>query len=88
MSVNGNTPLDPNGKAIEYQGGVKPPMPTVPVIDADMVPPEGWRKILKEQGPKAFAEAVRAHQKPLMMDTTWRDAHQSLLATRVRTSDL
>lgn len=63
-------------------------MPIVPVIDSTIPPPEGWRKILKEKGPKGFAEAVRAHQKPLFMDTTWRDAHQSLLATRVRTSDL
>jgi pyruvate carboxylase len=48
MSVNGNTPLDPNGKAIQYQGGVKPPLPTVPVIDTSIPPPDGWRKILKE----------------------------------------
>lgn len=41
-----------------------------------------------EKGPKAFAKAVRDHQKPLLMDTTWRDAHQSLLATRVRTNEL
>jgi len=63
-------------------------MPTIPVIDHSTPPPDGWRKILKEQGPKGFAKAVREHQKPLFMDTTWRDAHQSLLATRVRTSDL
>lgn len=31
---------------------------------------------------------MRAHAEPLIMDTTWRDAHQSLLATRVRTQDL
>jgi pyruvate carboxylase len=88
MAVNGNTPLDPNGKPLEYPLGVKPPMPTIPVIDDSTPPPDGWRKILKEQGPKGFAKAVREHQKPLFMDTTWRDAHQSLLATRVRTSDL
>lgn len=41
-----------------------------------------------EKGPQAFADAVRAHEGPLLMDTTWRDAHQSLLATRVRTKDL
>ncbi|UKZ51662.1 hypothetical protein TrVGV298_005424 [Trichoderma virens] len=49
---------------------------------------KGWRKIILEQGPKAFAKAVREYKGTLLMDTTWRDAHQSLLATRVRTIDL
>lgn len=54
---------------------------------ADVAAPveEGWRKILLEQGPEGFAKAVRAYPGVLIMDTTWRDAHQSLLATRVRT---
>ncbi|KAI7851719.1 pyruvate carboxylase [Circinella umbellata] len=51
-------------------------------------PTAGWRKIFVEQGPEAFAKAVRAYPGTLIMDTTWRDAHQSLLATRVRTTDL
>ena len=49
---------------------------------------KGWRQIIVEQGPKAFAKAVREYKGTLLMDTTWRDAHQSLLATRVRTVDL
>ncbi|EOD49291.1 putative pyruvate carboxylase protein [Neofusicoccum parvum UCRNP2] len=49
---------------------------------------KGWRNIIVEQGPAAFAKAVRAHKGCLIMDTTWRDAHQSLLATRVRTVDM
>lgn len=49
---------------------------------------KGWRNVLVEKGPEAFAKAVRAHDGTLVMDTTWRDAHQSLLATRVRTFDL
>ncbi|CCC08611.1 hypothetical protein SMACR_05967 [Sordaria macrospora] len=49
---------------------------------------KGWRQIILEQGPKAFAKAVRNYKGCLLMDTTWRDAHQSLLATRVRTVDL
>lgn len=53
--------------------------------DASAAPTEGWRKILVEQGPEAFAKAVRAYPGVLIMDTAWRDAHQSLLATRVRT---
>lgn len=51
-------------------------------------PPPGWRDILKQDGPTAFAKKVREHNGLLLMDTTFRDAHQSLLATRVRTYDL
>ena len=49
---------------------------------------KGWKSILDKEGPEAFAKAVRANKGCLIMDTTWRDAHQSLLATRVRTVDL
>jgi pyruvate carboxylase len=48
----------------------------------------GMRKILLEQGPEGYAKAVREHKGLLLMDTTWRDAHQSLLATRMRTKEL
>lgn len=51
-------------------------------------PPPGLRDILKAEGPAAFAKAVRGKKELLLMDTTFRDAHQSLLATRVRTHDL
>ncbi|KAF4992100.1 hypothetical protein FGRMN_7378 [Fusarium graminum] len=57
-------------------------------IDASQPCTKGWRNIILEQGPKAFAKAVREYKGTLLMDTTWRDAHQSLLATRVRTVDL
>lgn len=40
------------------------------------------------EGPEAFAKKVRSQKNLLLMDTTFRDAHQSLLATRVRTHDL
>lgn len=49
---------------------------------------KGWKNIIDKEGPAAFAKAVRANKGCLLMDTTWRDAHQSLLATRVRTVDL
>ncbi|KIW01720.1 pyruvate carboxylase [Verruconis gallopava] len=58
------------------------------VIDVSKPCPVGFRKIFLEQGPEAFAKAVRAYPGCLIMDTTWRDAHQSLLATRVRTVDM
>lgn len=51
-------------------------------------PPRGLRDILVKDGPDAFAKAVRGRKELLLMDTTFRDAHQSLLATRVRTHDL
>lgn len=57
-------------------------------IDTSQPSTQGWRQIYLEQGPKAFAKAVRKNKGCLLMDTTWRDAHQSLLATRVRTVDL
>lgn len=58
--------------------------------DLDISTPckKGWKQIIDQQGPAAFAKAVRANKGCLLMDTTWRDAHQSLLATRVRTVDL
>eukprot|EP01127_Copromyxa_protea_P011950 TRINITY_DN3065_c0_g1_i1.p1 TRINITY_DN3065_c0_g1~~TRINITY_DN3065_c0_g1_i1.p1 ORF type:complete len:1185 (-),score=241.50 TRINITY_DN3065_c0_g1_i1:45-3599(-) len=48
----------------------------------------GWRDVLKEKGPSGFAKAIREHPQFLLTDTTMRDAHQSLLATRVRTIDM
>jgi len=50
--------------------------------------PSGWKDVLREKGPEGFAKAVRDHKGLLLMDTTLRDAHQSLLATRVRTYDM
>lgn len=50
--------------------------------------PRGWRQVLLEEGPVKFAQKVRHFKGTLLTDTTWRDAHQSLLATRVRTIDL
>jgi pyruvate carboxylase len=46
------------------------------------------RSIYAKDGPKAFAKAVRDHPGLLVTDTTWRDAHQSVLATRLRTHDI
>jgi pyruvate carboxylase len=51
-------------------------------------PAAGTKQVLDEQGPKKLAEWVRAQKKQLITDTTFRDAHQSLMATRVRTHDL
>ncbi len=51
-------------------------------------PGAGTRQLLQRLGPKAFAEWMKAEKRVLVTDTTMRDAHQSLLATRVRTKDL
>ena len=48
---------------------------------------EGWRPTLLRDGPEGYAKAVREHKGLLLTDTTWRDAHQSLLATRMRTKE-
>ena len=60
----------------------------VPYFDKKKKPPEGTRDKLKKLGPKKFSEWVRNEKRLLVTDTTFRDAHQSLLATRFRTQDL
>ncbi|KAH6926545.1 hypothetical protein HPB50_019752 [Hyalomma asiaticum] len=62
--------------------------PIIPEIQPGSKPPPGLRDVLVKEGPEAFAKKVRQHDGLLLMDTTFRDAHQSLLATRVRTIDL
>ncbi|XP_031836293.1 pyruvate carboxylase isoform X2 [Nomia melanderi] len=81
--VNGpSTPLATDLKPAEIK-------PHIPQIALDVKePPKGFRQIYKEKGPEAFAKAIRQHKGLLLMDTTFRDAHQSLLATRVRSHDL
>ncbi len=46
------------------------------------------KDILDKEGPKAVSKWVQQQQSVLLTDTTFRDAHQSLLATRVRTHDI
>ncbi|KAH9989826.1 pyruvate carboxylase [Russula vinacea] len=62
--------------------------PDGPPLDTSFPCENGWRNIIVEKGPEAFAKAVREYPGTLIMDTTWRDAHQSLLATRLRTIDI
>ncbi|MHC4876414.1 MAG: pyruvate carboxylase [Planctomycetota bacterium] len=80
--VNGNPLVEGRPKATRRE-----PAP-VPAFDAAATRPRGTRDILKELGPRKFSEWVRDHKGLLITDTTFRDAHQSLLATRVRTNDL
>ena len=64
------------------------PRSKLPDIDRDAPPPPGARDQLILRGPEAFARNLRGQTPVGVTDTTFRDAHQSLLATRVRTRDL
>ncbi|GIL00423.1 MAG: pyruvate carboxylase [Alphaproteobacteria bacterium] len=60
--------------------------PVVPWIDA--APPSGSKQKLDQLGPEKFARWIREQVPVLVTDTTMRDGHQSLLATRMRTFDI
>ncbi|OCJ10078.1 pyruvate carboxylase [Rhizobium sp. AC27/96] len=60
--------------------------PVLPYIDAKV--PDGTKQLLDKLGPQKFAEWMRNEKRILMTDTTMRDGHQSLLATRMRTYDI
>jgi pyruvate carboxylase len=68
--------------------GLISPQVKLPVVDLQADAPAGSRQKLLELGPVGFASALRAQTALAVTDTTFRDAHQSLLATRVRTRDL
>jgi pyruvate carboxylase len=74
----------PNGDG----AGIIDPSLKLPVVDLDAPAPAGSRQRLLELGPAGFASALRAQLPLAVTETTFRDAHQSLLATRVRTRDL
>lgn len=59
-----------------------------PGYDHRKLPPHGTRQLLLKLGAEKFAEWTRSQKRLLFTDTTFRDAHQSLLATRVRTYDM
>ncbi|TPE69131.1 pyruvate carboxylase [Halalkalibacterium halodurans] len=63
----------------------KPPVPKLKLSEPI---PDGTKQILDQHGPEGLAKWVKEQKHVLLTDTTFRDAHQSLLATRVRTYDL
>lgn len=67
--------------------GITEPALKLPAIP-EGTPPTGSKQRLDDLGPAGFAKALRAQNHLAVTDTTFRDAHQSLLATRVRTKDL
>jgi pyruvate carboxylase len=74
----------PNGD----RPAVADPRTKLPQLDLSVEAPAGSRQRLQELGPEGFAAALRAQTALAVTDTTFRDAHQSLLATRVRTTEL
>ncbi|MGA2230773.1 MAG: pyruvate carboxylase [Tepidisphaeraceae bacterium] len=64
------------------------PHPIVPPYPKGTPPPPGTKQKLQELGPKEFCDWLRKQKRVFFTDTTFRDAHQSLLATRVRTYDM
>ena len=80
--VNGN----PQAKGHMPKGVLN--LATSPHYDHKQVPPDGTRQLLLKLGPRKFAEWTMRQKALLITDTTFRDAHQSLLATRVRTFDM
>ncbi|MDG1896055.1 MAG: pyruvate carboxylase [Fuerstiella sp.] len=60
----------------------------LPHVDHEQPIPKGSRDKLLELGPVKFSQWIRDEKRLLLTDTTFRDAHQSLLATRMRTYDL
>jgi pyruvate carboxylase len=70
------------------RGNLVSPSSKLPKIDLNLDAPAGSRQALLELGPTAFAQSLRNQVAVAVTDTTFRDAHQSLLATRVRSRDL
>eukprot|EP00752_Nemacystus_decipiens_P000961 g961.t1 len=84
VTVNGNP---------EVEGRPKPPAhaaaPVVPQnFDMLGAPPKGTKDLLDELGPEGVRDWMLAQERVLITDTTMRDAHQSLLATRMRSYDM
>lgn len=81
ITVNGHP--ETAGRPLPAQG-IRHPKP--PALHAE--PPMGTRNLLEQKGPQAVADWMLAQTKLLITDTTMRDGHQSLLATRMRSIDM
>ncbi|HEX2263262.1 MAG TPA: pyruvate carboxylase, partial [Pseudonocardiaceae bacterium] len=79
--VTVNKPNGPRPRVIEPVDKLPGAAVGAPVVD-------GSRQLLAQLGPEGFAARLRAQTAVAVTDTTFRDAHQSLLATRVRSKDL
>ena len=79
--INGNPDIAGRNRP-EYVSATD--LPQVPAGE----PPAGHRQRLETMGPEGFARWMREHDRTLVTDTTMRDAHQSLVATRMRSFDM
>ncbi|HTJ00243.1 MAG TPA: pyruvate carboxylase [Dongiaceae bacterium] len=88
LNFLGNVIVNGNPHAKGYYP--EKPLAAVPPVSFDhkLPPPPGTRDRLLQLGPKKFAAWTREQKRLLITDTTLRDAHQSLMATRVRTYDM
>jgi pyruvate carboxylase len=98
--LTARTPADRGTKILNYLAdvtvnqphGPRPstvyPQDKLPQIDHTAPPPAGSKQKLVELGPEGFARWMRDSPAVGLTDTTFRDAHQSLLATRIRTTGL
>jgi pyruvate carboxylase len=82
ITVNGHPETE--GRP-EPRADAKDPKPPARRVDD---PPKGTRQLLEEKGPEAVAKWMKAQKQLLITDTTMRDGHQSLLATRMRSIDM
>ena len=81
--------IDPRDKLPKFPGDKRDEEDRSPFDGpSDHPKPAGWRDLLLAEGPEGFARKLREQTPLAVTDTTFRDAHQSLLATRVRTRDL
>ncbi|WP_172121570.1 pyruvate carboxylase [Devosia sp. 919] len=75
----------------EVRDRPRPPADAAAPVVPQFAPPaaaEGSRQVLEREGPKGLAEWMKGQKRVLFTDTTMRDAHQSLLATRMRSFDI
>ncbi len=88
LNFLGNVIVNGNPHAKGYKPAQKVETARIPRWEGKQVPAKGTRQRLLELGPKKFAEWTLKQKRLLITDTTFRDAHQSLMATRVRTFDM
>jgi pyruvate carboxylase len=82
------TVVNGNKMVTEKVGQVRREPAPIPTVDAKKPLPEGYRNRFLALGAKKFCDSIRDSKELLLTDTTMRDAHQSLLATRLRTIDM
>ncbi len=88
LNFLGNVIVNGNPHAKGYLPPRAVEAPPAPRVDLTAPMPKGTRDLLLELGPRGFAEWIDKQKRLLVTDTTFRDAHQSLMATRVRTYDM